>query len=593
MRQYININSQLDALKLKEIEKSFYNNIKEDINIVPKITPFKGINTDLLYIKDNKMLFIKFMDTTEELFSILEEELLEVMNEEYESMKLKMTQFNKNISYNYVFIMPYVDIEEGYGFGDFINNNIIDKNKLEEINKNKQAIDKYLRDSNSEIELNLLLLEICPEYYLLNSHNHINDKFKKISFYDKDYKYTATMLEQEQIENTVSINYGNTIFTGGSGSGKTSIMLARAIKLARIYPHHKFLIFTHSKQLRNELIEQISILYKDNNNLEVHTFSSFIFKLAKKYNLVVNYNMIKSDYEKAFDNLIKQAKNIIKVKSMFKGIFIDEVENFSKDELLFIREFLYKSKYIFNVFYCEGLNIYNNLNIFKSNLSDIEFDYEINLNKNYRQSKSLVNFTNKFIDSSNEYINKLRPNLNKYIFTKTVPILKDYKDVDIVKVSDLDDQLSAVLWEIEYLVTKKGLNYSDIAIVYPYNKKKLKSGKTIYFQYLIRKSLEERDIPYIYSEDTLTNLSPKSGITISNIFSIKNLEYKAVILCELEMLYNQTINDEEQDYQINDFVGDLNKIYLTISRATEYLSIITTLNENGSNLIKLLTNQRH
>ncbi len=593
MRQYININSQLDALKLKEIEKSFYNNIKEDINIVPKITPFKGINTDLLYIKDNKMLFIKFMDTTEELFSILEEELLEVMNEEYESMKLKMTQFNKNISYNYVFIMPYVDIEEGYGFGDFINNNIIDKNKLEEINNNKQAIDKYLRDSNSEIELNLLLLEICPEYYLLNSHNHINDKFKKISFYDKDYKYTATMLEQEQIENTVSINYGNTIFTGGSGSGKTSIMLARAIKLARIYPHHKFLIFTHSKQLRNELIEQISILYKDNNNLEVHTFSSFIFKLAKKYNLVVNYNMIKSDYEKAFDNLIKQAKNIIKVKSMFKGIFIDEVENFSKDELLFIREFLYKSKYIFNVFYCEGLNIYNNFNIFKSNLSDIEFDYEINLNKNYRQSKSLVNFTNKFIDSSNEYINKLRPNLNKYIFTKTVPILKDYKDVDIVKVSDLDDQLSAVLWEIEYLVTKKGLNYSDIAIVYPYNKKKLKSGKTIYFQYLIRKSLEERDIPYIYSEDTLTNLSPKSGITISNIFSIKNLEYKAVILCELEMLYNQTINDEEQDYQINDFVGDLNKIYLTISRATEYLSIITTLNENGSNLIKLLTNQRH
>ena len=593
MSQYININSQLDALKLKEIETSFYNSIKEDNNIVPKITPFKGINTDLLYIKDNQILFIKFMDTTEDLFFILEEELLEVMNEEYESMKLKMTQFNKNISYNYVFIMPYVEIDDKYGFDEFVKNNIIDKNKLEEINKDKTVINDYLRRSNSEIELNLLLLEICPEYYLINSHAHINDKFKKISFYDEEYKYTATMLEQEQIENVVSINYGNTIFKGGSGSGKTSIMLSRAIKLARVYPHHKFLIFTHSKQLRNQLIEQINILYKDNNNLEVHTFSSFIFKLAKKYNLVVSYSMIKNDYDKAFDNLIKQAKNIIKVKSMFKGIFIDEVENFSKSELDFIREFLYKSKYIFNVFYCEGSNIYSNLNIFKSNLSGIEFDYEVKLNKNYRQSKSLVNFINKFIDNSNEYINELRPNLNKDIFTKTKPILKDYKDVDIVKVSDLDEQLSAILWEIEYLVSKKGLNYSDIAIVYPYNKKKLKSGKTIYFQYLIRKSLEEREIPYIYSEDTLTNLSPKSGVTISNIFSIKNLEYKAVILCELEMLYNQTINDEEQDYQINDFVGDLNKIYLSISRPTEYLSIITTLNENGSNLIKLLINLRH
>ena len=58
------------------------------------------------------------------------------------------------------------------------------------------------------------------------------------------------------------------------------------------------------------------------------------------------------------------------------------------------------------------------------------------------------------------------------------------------------------------------------------------------------------------------------------------------------MCNNQTINDKEQDYQINDFVGDLNKIYLAINRATEYLSIITTLNEDGSDLIKLLINSR-
>ncbi|MGL5330715.1 MAG: DNA helicase, partial [Peptostreptococcaceae bacterium] len=155
-------------------------------------------------------------------------------------------------------------------------------------------------------------------------------------------------------------------------------------------------------------------------------------------------------------------------------------------------------------------------------------------------------------------------------------------------VSDLDEQLSAVLWEIEYFTKQKGLNYSDIAIVYPYNKKKLKNGKVIYFQYLIRKALEEKEIQYIYADDTLTKLSHKSGVTISNIYSIKNLEYKAIIFCELEMLYNQSINDKEQDYQVNDFVGDLNKIYLAINRATEYLSIITTLNEEGSELIKLL-----
>ena len=588
MSQYVNINSQLDALKLKEIEKIFYDNIKENTNTVPKITPFKGINTDLLYIEDNKILFIKFMDTTEDLFFILEEELLEVMNEEYESMYMKMTQLNKNISYNYVFIMPYVEIEDTFGLDEFVNNHIIDKTKLEEIKENNNLINEYLRKENNEIELNLLLLDICPEYYLLNNRLHINESFKKILFYNDEYKYTATMLEKDQIEKVVSIDYGNTLFKGGSGTGKTSIMLSRAIKLARVYPHHKFLIFTYTKQLRNELIENLNVLYKDNNNLEVHTFSSFIFKLAKKYNLVVDYNMLKNDYEKAFNNLIKQAKNVIKTKTIFKGIFIDEAESFSIDEIDFIREFLYKSKYIFNVFYCESLNISNHLNIFKSSFINIDFDKEIVLNKNYRQSKELINFTNSFAKNSNEYIKLLRPNLSKDVFTTTKPILKEGKAVDIVKVSDLDEQLSAVLWEIEYFTKQKGLKYSDIAIVYPYNKKKLKNGKTIYFQYLIRKALEERDIQYIYAEDTLTNLSPKNGVTISNIFSIKNLEYKAVIFCELEMLYNQTINDKEQDYQINDFVGDLNKIYLAINRATEYLSIITTLNEDGSDLIKLL-----
>ncbi|MCG4723117.1 hypothetical protein L0M81_14370, partial [Alistipes putredinis] len=68
---------------------------------------------------------------------------------------------------------------------------------------------------------------------------------------------------------------------GASGCGKTTILLARAIKLARIYPHHKFVIFTYTKQLRNELKERLDILYKDNNNIEIHTFTSFLFKLAK------------------------------------------------------------------------------------------------------------------------------------------------------------------------------------------------------------------------------------------------------------------------------------------------------------------------
>ena len=587
MSQFININSQLDALRIKEFEEKFYEKISDNVKIVPKVTPFKGINTDLLYIKDNKILFVKFMDTSEELFSILDEELIEVMNEEYNMLRLKMAQQHSNINYNFVYIMPYVEIYDEYESQEFVNNNIIDKNKLKQIIEKEKDLDIYLKEENNEIELNMYLLDICPEYYVLNNQKHINRDFKKITFVNDDYEYSATMLDKNELKYSLSINYGNNLFEGGSGTGKTTIMLSRAIKLARVYPQHRFIVFVSSKKLCNQLKEELEILYKDNNNLEIHTLSSFLFKLAKKFDLIADYRMFKQDYEKYLNNLIKQARNVIKNKNMFKGIFIDEAESFKVEEIEFISEFLYKTKNILDIYYCNALNITNDVNIFKSR-DDIKVNQKIDLDINYRQDKNLIEFINRFCQNSNDYIKTLRPMIKNDIYVPTKYIYNQGQDPEIIKVIDLEEQIESILWEIDFLRNKKGLDYSDIAIVYPYNKKKLKNGKTIYFQYILRKALEEAKIPYMVAEDEITNITKKVGITISNIYGIKNLEYKAVIFCELEMLYNQTIGDTKQDYQINDFVGDLNKIYLAINASTSYLKIITTFNEDSSEIIKIL-----
>ena len=587
MSQFININSQLDALRIKEFEEKFYEKISDNVKIVPKVTPFKGINTDLLYTKDNKILFVKFMDTSEELFSILDEELIEVMNEEYNMLRLKMAQQHSNINYNFVYIMPYVEIYDEYESQEFVNNNIIDKNKLKQIIEKEKDLDIYLKEENNEIELNMYLLDICPEYYVLNNQKHINRDFKKITFVNDDYEYSATMLDKNELKYSLSINYGNNLFEGGSGTGKTTIMLSRAIKLARVYPQHRFIVFVSSKKLCNQLKEELEILYKDNNNLEIHTLSSFLFKLAKKFDLIADYRMFKQDYEKYLNNLIKQARNVIKNKNMFKGIFIDEAESFKVEEIEFISEFLYKTKNILDIYYCNALNITNDLNIFKSR-DDIKVNQKIDLDINYRQDKNLIEFINRFCQNSNDYIKALRPMIKNDIYVPTKSIYNQGQDPEIIKVIDLEEQIESILWEIDFLRNKKGLDYSDIAIVYPYNKKKLKNGKTIYFQYILRKALEEAKIPYMVAEDEITNITKKVGITISNIYGIKNLEYKAVIFCELEMLYNQTIGDTKQDYQINDFVGDLNKIYLAINASTSYLKIITTFNEDSSEIIKIL-----
>lgn len=578
----MNIDSQLDALKLKDIEGLFYEKVFENEKVIPKVTPFSGINTDLLYLKDNKLLFVKFMDTSEDLFSILEEEILEVMYEEYLLLKKKMEK--TNIKYDYVFVMPNIEIEESYDFDDFIKNNIIDKNRVLDIIDNREIFDSYLLDENNEINLNLFLLSICPEYFVLNSTLHINKDFKKISFYNDEYEYSAVMLDKEQLKIVNSINYEETVFEGGYATGKTSLMFSKCVKLSKIYPHHKFLILTNNKQKALELREKIEILSPQSENIQIHTLNSFVIKLCKKFELVIDYNLLNKDYDKGLNNLIKQINNTIKNKRVFKGIFIDNIENFEEFEVEFIEQFLYQSKFILNKFYSRCNNILNDFDIFKEESIS---ENKVFLNNNYRNSVEINKFINNLNKNSNNYLNDLRKD-KKDFFYLTKGIKNQIGEINLIKVDILEEQLEAIIWEINHLVNDKGLDLSEICIVYPYNKKTLKNNKTIYVQYILKNLLEKNNIPYIIIEDSLTNLSQKNGVTLSNMYSLGDLEYKALIVCELEMLYNHSILDTSQDYQLNDFFGDINKLYLTFSKASEYLSIVTTFDDKNSEIINLI-----
>ncbi|MBC2577297.1 AAA family ATPase [Peptostreptococcus russellii] len=589
MKNYKDIKSNLEALKLKDIEKNIYRNAKDGDLLIPKVIPFKGVNTDILYIRNNSILFIKFMDTTEELFSFLDEEILEIMNEEYELLCKNMSKHYPNIHFNYIFAMPNIEfIEEKYDMVNFIDKYVIVGNEAKELAEDTNLLDKYLSKQNDEIELSMFIFGICNEYFTVTEDLNLNPFFKKISFKHDDISYKVCMLEEKQITEIASANYGNHLIVGGSGTGKSSLLLGRIIKLSKIYPHHKFLLLSFTKQQCNRYKELLEILNVDTSNIEVFTFSSFIFKLAKANNLVINYNMLKKNYDKSFINIMKQINNTMKNKKMYKGIFVDEAENFSEEEIILINEFLYSTKNIFNASVCKAYNINNNLNIFKCNVKAIEYEDEIYLDKNYRQGKEIVEFVNGYCDRANNFVKSLRENIETDVYKKTNFTWENNKSVNIVRVEDLDDQISSVIWEVQHMINDLGYSPEDIAIVYPYNKKRLKNGKMIYFQYMLRKSLEDTGIEYIFADDTVTNITPKDGITISNIYSIKSLSYKVIVLCELEMLYNHNIEKDSQDYQVNDFVGDLNKVYTGMTRAEECLSIIVSYTSDNSDIIRIL-----
>lgn len=589
LKKFTDIVSNLDALKLKDIELKIYENMDEDIFVLPKVIPFKGVNTDMLYIKNNRILFIKYMDTTEDVFEFLDEEILEIMSEECTLLSKKMEKYFPDIAYNYVFVMPYISqIDEKYGYDEFIENNVIfGEGVSNALDSDKPFVD-YLSEENNEIKLSIFLMRICTEYFVIKNKNEANSKMKDFVFSNENLTYRLGLMERSQIVEVSSANYGNHAILGGAGTGKSTLMLGRVIKLSKIYPHHKFLVLTYTKQQYNRYKELFDILKVDMSNIEILTFSSFIFKLAKVNELVVDHNLLKTNYDKAFMNIMKQIENSIKNKKMFKGIFVDEGENFTEDEINLIYEFLYKTKNIFNVCVCKAYNINNSLNIYKCRIKTLKYEDELFLSKNYRQSFEITEFINSYCRNCNNLISTLRDNIVFKVFMETNSEWKTKKDVNIVKVEDLDDQINSVIWEVQHLVKDMGYKFEDIAIVYPYNKKKLKNGKVIYFQYMLRKSLEESGIEYMYAEDSITNITPKHGITISNIYSIKSLSYKAVIICELEMLYNQSILPTNQDYQVNDFVGDLNKVYTAMTRAEEYLSIVVSYSEDNSDIIKLL-----
>ena len=104
-----NIISDVEALRVKDSEREFYKHLKNKLSGIgiTKITPFENFYADLYYEENGLVLFIKFMDTQEETFSILEEELIEIMKEEHDYFISKINGLYKNYCKKWLYWCQY------------------------------------------------------------------------------------------------------------------------------------------------------------------------------------------------------------------------------------------------------------------------------------------------------------------------------------------------------------------------------------------------------------------------------------------------------------------------------------------------------
>lgn len=573
-----NVNSNVESIRKKYSEKDFYKYMSNKLTGtgITKIVPFKGIYFDLFYIEENRVGLFKFMDTNEDTFSILDKEILEVMEEEYEEVKNHITNILPECRVSYYFIMPYVDLIEKNMKKDFI----IDNKEFEALINDEADFNKYILENESD-KIENIIWELAKEYFTVKKEidrNHFNTELElNVKYKNLDLK--AGLMNAEQIENINNFRYGSTLLLGSSGTGKTRAMVSKLIKIARLYPKDNFLYLTFDKQLSGEINNYIKNMFPDLKNVKIINYHQFVLLLGKKYNLRLN-NKSKYNFNKEFEKIFVKVAQIYNEKRYFKGIFVDEAENFVLKDLKFLRSISYITRNFLYVSYDKAKQM-SHLEEKVTSVEEYSYDNILTFNTNYRNSLAIGKFNMDFQNNIETFsLLELKGESDYFIpFNIESRVIGDVRTFEYTSSSDMMNMMLSHIKEYK----EQGYSYSDMCIIYPFNEKVLKGKKYVYSKHLVKKYLEENEIIFNFADDETSNLYKSQGITLSNIYNITNLEYKIVFVCQLDVLYNSfSIENKINTRKM------INIIYTATSRATERLCLYLKEDETRPGIVDLL-----
>jgi len=572
------VNSNVESIRKKSSERDFYKYMEDKLTGIgiTKIVPFNGIYFDLLYVEKNKVGLFKFMDTSEDTFSILDTEILEVMEEEYNEVQAKIAIKLPEIKVSYHFMMPYVNLE----LKNLQKSFIIDNHKFEELINDEFEISNYLHE-NDENQIDNIIFELAKEYFVIKK---LINKLQTKPLVETEIKYknlqlSAATMDKEQIEKINNFRYGSTIMYGSTGTGKTKILVSKFIKIARLYPKDNFLYITFDKQLSNELNNYVKYLFPDMKNIKIINYHQFVLLLGKKYNLRLN-NKSKQSFNKEFEKVFNKVAQIYSSKRYFKGIFVDEAENFLIKDMEFLRNISYSTRNFLYASYDKAKQM-SHLEEKTVSIEGFGFENMITLGKNYRNSMGIGNFNMGFQDNLERYklLELSEPEDYFVPFEIESSIIGE---VNAIEYKSSVEMMTDMVEKIK-LYIEKGYKYSDMCVIYPFNEKVLKGKRYVYSKHMVKTFLEENEIIFNFADDETSNLYSSTGVTLSNIYNVTNLEYKIVFFCQLDVLYNS--------FNIENKINArkmINIIYTATSRATEKLCVYLKDDETRPGLIDLL-----
>ncbi len=329
------------------------------------------------------------------------------------------------------------------------------------------------------------------------------------------------VLRDEQREVVDSPSSEIVWITGPAGSGKSLILMARAIRMTNLFPEYQISFITFNQSLKRYFQDELRTYPK----ILVETFGEFSARRGDRFHFYygkgrekksVSFNQTEIDYTKAKLNGI--ARDI-------DAIFVDEVQDFFPAWLRYCVESQRPNRGGLTIAGDESQAIYR-----EHEILSVAEDYDLvryELPVAYRSTKEILTVV--------EHLSGVRHGLEK---SPSGP-LPELIYVD--KTGKADALNDAVILDLISLLRYEGVRERDIAILVTNN----------YIRYKLRKPLEER-LKEVFKYDVQVasiekgaadqlNLEEDS-IKLTTIHNAKGLEFSVVFLLGIDEL-----SDDEEN----------------------------------------------
>ena len=376
---------------------------------------------------------------------------------------------------------------------------------------------------------------------------------------------TINALDTEQENFARRLPYGHYMVTGVPGSGKTVILIARALHIAKEHPDWNIEILTYNKSLSSKIesvLNSIAEDIMDNNflndipieNIHVENFHKLAMNIS-------NVNVPKPTPNDWWDETLPSIA-LEKAKPIYDAILIDEYQDFRDSWIKVCINLCKHHTYINNTNKeASGINLFlagdRLQSIYNSKVHNWKKDFGLNmrgrtklLKTSYRTGKENISLALKFLQNDDSLLDEVN-NFYKNEEDKELSFnaLESESSVEF-----LEGSYRSIVRTVQNLL-KDGYKYNDILLIC--RTKKLCEK--------IADSFPGKIIDNIVFIKEANDKQLRTKLLNSTYHSSKGLECKVVILVDVDEFTSQ-INKKKE-------IMEKKLLYVGMTRASEKLFI--------------------